>query len=357
MKRLLALLAAAALVLAAVVVRGLIDSDGPSEPDSGAASSDGDGFQLICGPELLAACNELAAEGRNIKVTSEDEQATVGRIAEGDLEPDGSWAWLAAGEWPEYARAGGADVPELPSSEILARSPAVIVARSERLGALENSCPAPDWGCIGGFAGETWESIGGEPSWGRIEVGLPEPDDGEGMVVVNQAVASEVGTAEFATNDLDDPAVESWFDQLASESNANATSTTPLAEFLRRPGSLSVVGATESEAVMLLDGAAAASSLTVLAPSPVATADVRLFAGSDEALGSVLSVLEDADLTGALLATGWRVPDGDGGYRLPSDADSIGADMRSFDTALPESSGLPAPGVVSAVNTEWENIR
>ena len=234
MKRLLALLAAAALVLAAVVVRGLIDSDGPSQPDSGAASSDGDGFQLICGPELLAACNELAAEGRNMKVTSEDEQATVGRIAEGDLEPDGSWAWLAAGEWPEYARAGGADVPELPSSEILARSPAVIVARSERLGALENSCPAPDWGCIGGFAGETWESIGGEPSWGRVEVGLPEPDDGEGMVVVNQAVASEVGTAEFATNDLDDPAVESWFDQLASESNANATSTTPLAEFLRR---------------------------------------------------------------------------------------------------------------------------
>ncbi|MEZ5268270.1 MAG: hypothetical protein R2789_06775 [Microthrixaceae bacterium] len=177
------------------------------------------------------------------------------------------------------------------------------------------------------------------------------------MVVVNQAVASEVGTAEFATNDLDDPAVESWFDQLAPGVQRQRHLHHSLAEFLRRPGSLSVVGPRSPRRCCCLDCAAAAPSLTVLAPSPVATVDVRLFAGSDEALGSVLSVLEDADLTGALLATGWRVPDGDGGYRLSPDADSIGADMRSFDTALPESSGLPAPGVVSAVNTEWENIR
>ncbi|MFV0318456.1 MAG: hypothetical protein ACK5O2_16030 [Microthrixaceae bacterium] len=363
MKRLLALIGALAMVAAAVLVRGILDN---ADDPSGGGDSPGPGEQtlnLTCGPALLTVCNALAEANERLAVTEEPEALTTQKLAAGEIDLAGNWAWLAAGDWPAYGQATGETVPELTASSVLARSPAVIVARSDRLAVLEGSCDSVDWACIGDSAGEPWSSIGGEPGWGRIEVGLPIPDDGEGMASVNQAVVSRMGHATFATNDLDDPSTAAWFDRIASESNANAGSTTPLVEFIRRPGSLSVVGAIESEAIRELSGYAGAESLTVIAPEPAATADVRLWTGDTEQMADTLALLEGAGIIDALGAAGWRTPAGstsndqDSGavFVLSTGSASIDTDMRSTEVELPESSGLPTPGVVAAVNAEWES--
>lgn len=357
MKRFLALLGAAVMVVGAIVVRDLLDDSG----DGGGGGAGGGGtLELICGPDLVPVCNEVAAhdgggEGADpaVQVTVEAEQVTAGRLASGELTLDRDTAWLAAGPWPEITAAGGAELPRLAGSEVLARSPAVIVARDDRMAAIEATCGTASWACIGEQAGAGWTALGGESTWGRVEVVLPAPDTGGGTVAVNQAVASKVGTGDFATNDLDDdPATAAWFDRLASESNDNETSTGPLEQFLRVPGSLGVVGTLEASAVTQLSRAAAADTLEVVAPEPVVTADVRLWAADEDTLATALDRLGRERLSTALRDNGWRVVGPDG-----PEAPSVrgGASIGSAATPLPDTDGLPAPGVTSAVNTRWES--
>jgi len=347
--RFLALLAAAVLVVGAIVVRDLLDDDGDDDSEAG------DALQLVCGTDLLAVCNAVAEDsgGSEIVVRAEDEAVTAARLAEGDLDLGDDTVWLAAGPWPDITEAGGSQLPELAGSRILARSPAVIVARGDRMAAIESACDVADWACIGDHAGGSWTDLGGEETWGRVEVGLPTTTRGDGSVAVNQALASRVGSTDFATNDLDEPEVSAWFSRLASESASNSAGSTPLARFLRVPGSLGVVGASEAEAIDTLASAAVADSLSVVAPEPPATADVRLWGGSDSRVVEALDRIGTDSLGSALAGAGWRIVDDSGTAVAPS-AGSIGADMRSLTVALPDGDGLPAPGVVSAVNRRWE---
>ena len=350
MTRLLALLAAAVMVVGAIVVRGLLDDDGDGD------GGPGDTVELVCGTDLLPACNALAEGdgGPEVVVTAEDEALTAQRLADGDLVLDGDTVWLAVGPWPALTEATGRELPSLSASGALARSPVVIVARDDRMSALEAACGTVTWACIGDGAGDDWADLGGESTWGRVEVGLPSAGRGDGSAAVNQAVASRVGRTDFATNDLEDPAVDSWFARLAEESGANATATTPLARFLSVPGSLGVVGASEAEAVDALASAASAGDYVVVAPEPVVTADVRLWAGGDDVLAAALDRLGPDRLASALVGAGWRTGDG-GAATAGADADSMGADLRSAAVDLPDGDGLPAPGVVATVNRRWDD--
>ncbi|MCP4434348.1 MAG: hypothetical protein GY812_02470 [Actinomycetia bacterium] len=329
MKRFVAVLGAVMMVLVAVLVRGMIDS----ESDGAGSPGDGGGelTELVCGPALLEACNELAAEsGAEVTVTVQDEADTAMALATGELVLDGSLAWLAAGPWPEIAGAGGAEMPELAGSDVLAHSPAVIVARNDRMAAINTACGSANWSCVGDAAGGQWTDLAGDPTWGRLEVALPEPDAGDGTVAVNQAVASRVGSADYATNDLDDPAVEPWFENLARQSKENSSGTSPLTQFLRVPGSLGVVGALEAEAISQLETAAAADELSTTIAEPVAMAEVSLWAGSDALVESALGRLGGiGTVRSALEGSGWR-------------------------SGPADSTGLPAPAVMSAVNSRWE---
>jgi len=193
-----------------------------------------------------------------------------------------------------------------------------------------------------------------------VKVGLPDVDGASGMVTVNQAVASRVGNSGFATNDLAERTVADWFEHLAHESGSNTSSLPPLSEFIRRPNGLSVVGALEADAVRDLENVAAAKSITVIAPEPVATADVRLWASDGRAVEDAIEKLGADRLAAALDDTGWRTPKGQGGLVAPAGAASIEANMASLDTALPgtaepENSGLPSPGTVFTVNTRWKD--
>ncbi|MEZ5237540.1 MAG: hypothetical protein R2716_00750 [Microthrixaceae bacterium] len=309
MKRLIALLAAIAMVLTAVLVRGLLDDDSGSGSVEGSEGGD-EGLELICGPELVAACNTLASEAGGVKVTQQPEQETAAAIATGELELAAGTAWLAAGDWPAITAAGdpgsaGSAIGGLIASEVLARSPAVMVARTDRMDVVTEHCGEPDWACVGSAAGTSWTELGGPVGWGRVEVALPDTATGSGMTTTSQAVASEVGSSDFATNDLDDPTYSRWIDQLAEASAANASSTSPLVQFVTVPFSLSVVGALESEAIGELADVATAEELTVVAPAPVATADVRLWSADEDALASALERL--GDIPGALSGSRWRV--------------------------------------------------
>ncbi len=327
MKRLLALVAALAMVGLAIVLRGLIDDD---SSDGGSSGGGGNGrLTLVCGPELLPACNGLSDEVSDVTVVGEAEADTAARLADGSLRLDASTAWLGVGPWPGIAAASGLEVPDLSGSEVLAHTPAVIVARNDRMEAINSACGSANWSCIGDAAGGQWTDLGGEAAWGRVEVGLPDPDSGDGTVAVNQAVASRVGRTDFATNDLDVPEVEDWFESLAVESKDNASSISPLSQFLRVPGSLGVVGALEAEAISQLESAAVADELATTVPEPTSNAEVRLWAGDEDLLDSLLDRLGGDRVTGALVDEGWR-------------------------SGAPDTTGLPAAGVMSAVNSRWE---
>lgn len=365
MKRFWALLAAVIMVLSAVLVRGLIhDGSGAGDPTKGSDAN----LALICGPELLAACNAIAKVTDGVSVTEQPEQQTASKLASGQQELGENRVWLAAGDWPEITSAGlgsgagEAQMAELASSEVLARSPAVIMGRTERIDAALSGCETLDWSCLGDAAGSPWTDLGGEAGWGDVKVGLPDVDAASGMVSVNQAVASRVGPGGFATNDLDEPTVAGWFERLARESASSGSSLEPLAELIRVQGSLSMAGALESDAVRELGNAASAGSFTVIAPEPVATADVRLWAPSKQTADSVIDRLGAESLTAALSDTGWRIPGEPGAASQPPGGASIGADMPSLDTALPDTappdrSGLPSPGTIFTVNNRWKDLQ
>lgn len=354
MKRFAAVLAAVVMVLAAVLVRALVAGEDARGDDGDTGD---DGLEIICGPELLAACNDLAAEIGGLRVTQQPEADTAEAIVTGELTLGAGSVWLAAGDWVAITSAGMATDTGPPiSSDVLARSPAVMVARTDRMEVLRAACGEVDWSCVGDSAGDSWTGLGGERTWGRVEVALPSPDSAPGMVASNQAVASRIGTTDFATNDLAEPSVAGWLDSLSSASASNSGAVPPLEDFIGRPAALSVVGALEADAVRVLRDAASAELMTVVAPAPVATADVRLWSGSTGSLERALGTLTPERLAEALAGSGWRPGDGRG-TEPPTGAASIGAEMLSLAVELPDGPGLPSPGTIFTVDQRFEDAK
>lgn len=358
MKRFAALVAAAAMVLLAVVVRSMIDGDdgsGGAQHGSGARSD----LRVICGPELRAACDAIAESAEGVSVTEQADQETADDLASGKLTLGEHTAWLAAGDWPAITSAGmgsgddGGQRLELASSAVLARSPAVVVGATERVEAAGSKCGTIDWNCLGAAAGSPWIEVGGEARWGDVKVSVADVDSAAGMVTVNQAVASRVGSSDFATNDVEHPNVAGWFEHFARESADDAGAQELLRRLIVEKGSLSMVGVLESDAVHELANAPSAGSFTVMVPEPVATADVHLWSGSEQAVSDAIAMLGGDTIAEAFAGAGWRIPDKAGiAYPPPGDA-NIEADMSSFDVALPGESGLPSPGTTFTVNRSW----
>jgi hypothetical protein len=344
--RVLALLAAAALVVGAVVLRDRIDGG-----EGGAGGSDGDRIALRCGAELAEVCRELAAGDDDVEVTVEDEATTAATLL--DL-PRGAAApfdaWLAAGPWPQMVAeararsgrdAGGLGTP-IPTG---ARSPAVIVGRADRIETIATACGGPPtWACIGQSAGLPWTAAGGPATWGVLKPGLPAPDDGTGLVVLSQAVASQLGRTDYASNDFeDDPAFGPWFDQLVGAAKAaNPTAVDPFERFLVVPAEFGLVGALEAAAGPALSRATGRGDLRTILPEPVATASVSLVPAA-EGGDAAVARLEDR-LPELLARAGWRVPG------RPA-ASGVGPGD------LPDTDGLPAPGVLEALRTRWAAVR
>lgn len=207
--RLLAVLVAAGLVVAALAARGRIDA--PRLAVGGDATG-----TVLCVTELADVCTALeAAAGGDLAVTVEDAGATLDALA--GTEPPAADAWLTLAPWPQMARdrreAALLDPLVGEDRAGLGHSPLVLVSWEERAEALAGHCDPVTWDCVGEVAGEEWAGIGGDARWGPVKVGHAHPGrSAGGLLVLHQAVANRVGTAAYSRQHLrDDPAFSAWF--------------------------------------------------------------------------------------------------------------------------------------------------
>jgi hypothetical protein len=334
-----------------VVVRDRVIEDGGGPGDTG------DTLDLVCGSDLRDVCEALADADDAIDVTVEDEGATADRLSGSRPDELGVDAWLTAGPWPaivaDNRAATGVDGdPVTSTSDVLGRSPATIVAQEDRARALETTCGAVGvtWSCIGDLAGRPWTEAGGQPAWGAVRPGLSPPATGNGLIALSQAVSSRTVAndlpADWARNDLDDPAVSGWFDQLVGQAKrASASTQDPLSRFLVAPATFGVVGAVEARSGPAVARAANGSTLRVIYPEPVVTADVTLSSLGEPPADELVDRIGRDRLDRALAQAGWRVPGQD-------PADGVGSGPE-----LPEASGLPSPGALQYLRQRWEEVR
>lgn len=328
MKRLAAVVLAVGMIVGAVFLRQRIDGG------DGGGSDGGGTFALRCATELAQVCDALAADRDDLAVTIEDPGTTADTLSalEAGTAPDFD-AWLVDGPWPEIVADNrsfaGLDDPVLgTSSAVLARSPAVIVSQRARVAALETACGGTiSWTCVGQQAATT------------ERVGLPTPERGDGLAVLAEATASFFGTPDYSSGDFEDPAFTAWFDRLTELSTQTSLGRqTPLARALAAAGTFSVVGSLESQSAQLLRGR---DNYATTYPEPMVTADVVLAPAAGVETNDALSRVDGDRLAEQLAAAGWRVQGQD--------------TIEGVDTSrpLPETSNMPAPGVLQTLRDMW----
>jgi hypothetical protein len=295
----------------------------------------------VCAAELADACAELEDD---VNVRVEAASVTAERLATA-ADADGAAVdvWLAPAPWADLVvdareRAAAPDLVGEPSA-VIGRSPVVLVLWNDRAAALEAGvCGVPvEWRCLGDAADRPWDTVGGESAWGRVNVGLTDPDAATGLVVLGGAASGYFGSADYAANDLDGE-FSGWLGALAAQADPAATDV--VNEMLTRgPGQFSAVGALEADAL----DAAGRDDVRVIYPAPVATADlVAIPIGGAE--GAASDIVRNDDLRRVLSEDGWRV-DGeplaagvDGGLDLPAD------------------DALPEGGVLGALLARWNEV-
>lgn len=334
-RRLLALLVAVGLVFAAVQVRARVFGD---------VGADVGDLRIVCITELEAACTALATDARISAVEVADAGTTVERLASAAPDVD---VWVTVAPWPQLAadaRAfADAAVPPLsstPGSRVLGRSPVVMVAHDDRAAALEPVCEdlQLDWPCLAEHAGEPWADLDGDPSWGTVDVGLPDPATRvDGLLALTQATGAFFGGAELTSRALDGPEFSAWLSELA---RAVEVEPPPLGQMLLTgPAEYEFAGALEAEAVQRR-GAPRAAELDVGRLQPPVTAEVVAvgYGGMD---GATVDAVGDL-VADALAGAGWWVD----GQQAPQGAAGAAPD-----------GGVPSATVLEALRQRWIEVR
>jgi hypothetical protein len=342
-RRVLALVAAAGMVVGSLALRARLDR-GEEERSTT--------LRLTCSAELETPCRTIAdrAGAGRVALTVEPAGTTADRLAgaTGELGLDG---WLVPEPWPGIVdgRRRARAMPTLfaENRRAVARSPLVLVVWKERAAALASRCSGPvTWKCLGDAAtAGPWTASGGRPEWGSLKPGHAEPaSDGVGLLVLGQAVAGWFGRTDVSTFDLDDDSFARWFSALERSVPYSAASPLPLM-LAAGPAVYDAAGTTESEAGPLLAQSARRGAVDVLYPAPMATADVVLATtGSESVTSSLRRVATGDDGRRALADGGWRVP---GTPNAPGVTDS---------PALPATTGLPSGGLLDALRARWREV-
>lgn len=326
--RLLALVAAVAMVLGSLALRNRMDGGG------GITRGPRDGLRVTCATELERVCAALRPPVRRFVATVEPAPITAQRLMTASAADAGVDLWLAPGPWAAMVDEDRQrrNLPPLlePPGRPLARSPLIAVLRKDRANELRaGPCgPAIGWKCIGTAATRT----------PPIRLGAPPATEAEGALVRAAAVAGFVGTSDFSISDVtDDADTTAWLDGLErSIKAARDGGATDLQRFLVARGSAEGFLVTQAAAVIALAPAATATKeqFEQVFIAPPATADVFVGQrrggrglGEDERL--VLDILHN---------NGWIVPG-----REPI----VGMDPAA--PPLPDDDGLPSPGVLQAL--------
>lgn len=302
MQRVLALVGAIALVVAAVAIRQLIAGEDGGN-GSGGGGGDDDATVVACLTELEDACRDLAADADGIEVVVEDAGDTMAKLTAGDSGYDG---WITFEPWPEVV---AIDEPEdalgAPSGPVASTELVLVVPDTA------DPCPGADpvtWRCLGDTG---------------AKVGLPPRTTGVGLLLVGNAASGYFGRTDFATNDFD-PAFDQWLDVVTG----NPGRGDPFDELLLAfPPTLvfDAVGTTSARFDDEVPGSRADGRLEPVEPDPLAEATVVVVSvagsGNEE---RVAELADDPALVDALAASGWS----DGG---------------------PDDTGLPSAGVLYAL--------
>jgi hypothetical protein len=316
--RLLAIVAAVLLVVAAFALRGALGDDDttadgssgdpadPSDPDSDAP------FRVLCDDDLGTACDELEGLDRVGSVEVVRGEDAMDRLAAADAPYD---AWLTLDPWPDvaaYLRDPAAYVadPEAAAPRVVpvASAPLAVLADP----ATSDCAATPTWGCLAGDA--------------RPPVGLPSLSTSLGPLVLGHAAAGLLDRTDFglaATEDVRDALVA-----LVEEAGRPADD---LVGQIVLPGNHSAVVATQGRAEAIATSAQGRTlDLVAAALTPKGTVGVVL-AGvgprGPAALDALRAVVTGQTVATALRAEGWNGP-------------------------AARSSGLPDPDVIYALKEE-----
>ncbi|MFN2608946.1 MAG: substrate-binding domain-containing protein [Acidimicrobiales bacterium] len=344
MRRVLAVVGAAAMVAGSLALRSRLDRRSAERSQV---------LRLTCASELEAACARLATGDSRVKVTVEPAGVTADRLATTTTVDSGLDGWLAPAAWPDLVdqeRQSHA-LPALFAGPrpTVARSPLVLAVWKDRAAALAPRCGPGGlgWTCLGEAAGTPggWQAVAGHPEWGDVKPGHTSPaSTAVGLLVVGQAVAAWFGRAAVSTADLEDDGFQRWFGGL--ERAVPAPAASPLQTMLvTGPATFDAAATTEAEAAPLLATSARRDSVDLLYPAPMATADVVLATGpGGGAASSLRDVAAGRPGRAALAAAGWRV-----------DGEPLAAGVPDR-PALPTAAGLPPAGLLDALRSQWHGV-
>lgn len=306
-QRVLAVLGAIGLVLAAIAVRSAMDDDGGDGNFEGAIDEDVD---VVCAVE--PACHELV--GRTVSTASP--QSVLSDLEAGN--PDDLDVWVTTSSWLEVLEARAPDV--IAEVRSLASTPVVVAALPQRAGAIDALCAGQRlWACLGAASGTSWAELGQPAVRGVLSVGLTDPERDLGLPVLAAAAAGYFGDLDFASNDFDD-GFRSSLGNMTELTNGDAT----VRVMVTASGTYTAIGALLAPART----EAGARPIEVLEPDPaVAATVVAIRFEGDTAFPDL------GPVTDALLDEGWEAVDRD-----------------------PPPAALK-PGVMAALLTLWTEVR
>lgn len=305
-KRVLAAVGAIALVLVALVVRGIIDGDEDGGAEAGPPGDER--VVLACDAELSEVCGALDG----VEVVVQPSATTSAAVVDGGAgDIDG---WVTTDVWLEVT--DGRTESAVGQAERLANTGVALAVVPDRAGALRQLCAdVSTWRCVGENAGRAWSELGGETTWGPLRVGMPSANSATGLSILTAAAVGWFEGTDFATNDFGAD-FSSWLARLTSASGSGDRD--PLATMLQRAGAYSAAGTLAAR----IEGVS--RPVETIAPAPPAAATVVLV---DRPGGTGLGDVA-ADLRAALVDRGWRPAEG------------------------PPTSVLP-PGVAGALHEAW----
>ena len=329
MRRVLALVAAAAMVAGSIALRSRLDRQEEDRTDP---------VRIVCAAELGSVCDSLRQSTARVAV--EPAATTADRLGRSSGDDPGLDGWLVPAPWPQIVD-GRRRVQTLAPlfgevSTRLARAPLVLVVRRTLVDALSPGCGGTvGWKCLGDAAGAT-------PP--QAKPGHPDPAaDALGTLLVGQATAAYFGRVDdLSTVDLDDPGFARWFRALERATPPLASGGSLLGEMLGTNfAAYDAVGTTEAEAKTILAASAVRDRVVLSYPVPMATADVVLASAGGDNTGRLRELaVGDATLR-ALNESGWQV-----------EGRGSGAGPRP-----PAGNGLPSPGFLDALRSRAAEVR
>lgn len=326
-RRLLALVAAIAMVGGALFVRSRLDQrkeDRANPPN------------LVCTTELAAFCHRISEE-HDVNVTVEPAGQTVGRaVAQGGAgNIDG---WLTAASWPEILeqRRRAKALPALftvTMPAVLGRSRVALAVWPDRAQALGQNCPNQQvgWKCLGEVAGQDlWRNVkGGSEQWGPVKIAMGDPDERAlGAIAFAAATVDYFGRSDLSTLDFEDDGFRDWVSDLKAHTPLATRSPDITTVLARGPAVADVFVGVEADVLPAVEASRRQLKPTVLYPSPVVTFDLVLAVvpgRAGERLNEIVRGAVDKHLT----VKGWQAP-----------GTAPGA--------------LPDPGVIDALRQVWK---